>query len=123
MMGGVVGEHAVTSRVALIGGDLMFRSRLSSALEARGVAVRSTKEGELPDAELVFVDLNASVEGRLGEIRRLREERLDVTIVGFCHHGEKAVRKAAMESGADQVVTNGAIAETALRLLGRDGRG
>jgi hypothetical protein len=39
-------------------------------------------------------------------------------IVGFCQHDARAMRISAMANGADQVVTNGALQEAAIRLVG-----
>jgi len=66
---------------------------------------------------LLFIDLNDDADARIaliGELRRRGPGR----IIGFCQHDERAVRIRAMEEGADQVVTNGALQEAALRLVG-----
>ena len=102
-------------RVALVSADLLFASRLRAAL-AGTVEVRLAGADEVPDEETVFVDLNADVDARLQLIARLRERA--ARVIGFCNHEERDVRVRAMACGADQVVTNGALQQAALRLLG-----
>jgi hypothetical protein len=105
-----------TSHVALVSGDLMFASRLRAALAGSAEMV-VVSGGDAPEAATVFVDLNDDVEARLALIANLRA-RGGAQVIGFCQHDERAVRIRAMEHGADQVVTNGALAEAALRLVG-----
>jgi DNA-binding response OmpR family regulator len=105
-----------TSHVALVTGDLMFASRLRAAL-AGSAEVDVVATGEVPAAATVFVDLNDDVDARLELISRLRA-RGDVRLIGFCQHDERSVRVRAMERGADQVVTNGALQQAAVRLVG-----
>lgn len=109
-----------TKRVALVSDDLMFRSQLGAALRATGAELVAVGGHELPEpaVDTAFVDLNADTPHRLGLIARLREERPDVEIVAFCHHGEKELRVQAMELGASSCVTNGALQAVALRLGG-----
>jgi len=105
-------------RVALVSDDLMFDSRLRAALGPGGINLSSSSGDALPDAELVFVDLNRHPEQRLEIIDGLRRARPDAVIVGFCHHGDKQLRTDAMARGASQVVTNGSVPAVALRLAG-----
>ncbi len=107
-----------TPDVALVSGDLLFASRLRAALAPR-TSVALARAGELPAAGTVFVDLNDEVEARIDLISALRA-RGDTRIIGFCQHDDREVRVRAMEHGADQVVTNGALQEAALRLIGRE---
>jgi DNA-binding NarL/FixJ family response regulator len=104
-----------TSHVALVSGDLMFASRLRAAL-ADSADMVVVSSGDVPEAGTVFVDLNDDVEARLELIGDLRA-RGDVRVVGFCQHDERGVRVRAMERGADQVVTNGALQQAAVRLV------
>lgn len=101
----------------MVSDDLMFESRLRSALGEGGPAVSALSGEEVPDAGLVFVDLNSRVPLRLDLIGRLRRANPDAIIVGFCHHAADEVRIAAMRSGATRVVTNGAVPAVARRLL------
>lgn len=106
--------------MALVSGDLMFRSQLAAALGRTGADLEVVTGHELPDAEFdtTFVDLNADTPHRLGMIARLREQRPAMEIVAFCHHGEKDLRVQAMQLGASSCVTNGALQSVALRLAG-----
>jgi DNA-binding response OmpR family regulator len=105
-----------TSHVALVSDDLMFASRLRAALAGK-VDVSVVASGDALEAGTVFVDLNDDVEARLALIASLRA-RGGVRVIGFCQHDERAVRVQAMERGADQVVTNAALPEAAVRLVG-----
>ncbi len=104
-----------TPDVALVSGDLLFASRLRAALAPTTVMLAAN--GEVPRADTVFVDLNQDVEARIALIGALRAGGAS-RIIGFCQHDERGVRVRAMEEGADQVVTNGALQEAAVRLLG-----
>jgi DNA-binding response OmpR family regulator len=102
--------------VALVSGDLLFASRLRAAL-AGSADVRLMGGGAVPSEATVFVDLNEDVEARIALIRSLRNGGEAVLIIGFCGHDERELRVRAMEEGADQVVTNGALQEAAARLI------
>jgi DNA-binding NarL/FixJ family response regulator len=102
--------------IALVSSDLLLASRLRAALA--GVATVAVVAGdEVPPSALVFIDLNADSDSRIELIAALRS-RGESRIIGFCQHNERAVRVRAMERGADQVVTNGALQQAALRLVG-----
>jgi DNA-binding NarL/FixJ family response regulator len=105
--------------VALVSGDLLFASRLRAVLAP--VAVVLAAAGEVPEATTVFVDLNQDVDARIELISTLRA-RGAARIIGFCQHDDRAVRVRAMERGADQVVTNGALQQAAIRLIGAQAR-
>jgi DNA-binding NarL/FixJ family response regulator len=104
--------------VALVSDDLMFASRLSTTMRRAGGTAVLVAGDVVPDVALVFVDLNNSVEPRLALIGRLREERPDLEIVGFSHHGDLALRRRARACGATRVVNNGSIGAVALRRSG-----
>ena len=102
--------------VALVSSDLLLASRLRAALA--GIATVSVVAGqEVPPAAVVFIDLNADADARIDLIAAL-SARGERRIIGFCQHDDRAVRVRAMERGADQVVTNGALQQAALRLVG-----
>ena len=107
--------------VALVSGDLLLASRLRAALRDTAAVAVVSGPG-VPRADTVFVDLNDDVEARIEVISELRA-RGEVRIIGFCQHDARDLRIRAMEVGADQVVTNGALQEAALRLVGVPGRG
>lgn len=107
--------------VALVSSDLLFASRLRAALA--GIAQVALVAGDdVPTASTVFVDLNDRVEDRLTVIRTLRASG-GAQIIGFCQHDERSVRVRAMEQGADQVVTNGALQQAAIRMIADQPRG
>lgn len=101
--------------VALVSGDLLLSSRLRAAVAPSTIVLVAT--GEVPQAGTVFVDLNEDVDARLHLISRLRARGAS-RIIGFCQHDERAVRVRAMENGADKVITNGALQQAAVRLIG-----
>lgn len=104
--------------VVLVGDDLMFASQLHAAMSKIGGSCALVVSGEIPAADCVFVDLNRQPETRLELIAELRRERPGQEIVGFCHHGERGLRRRALEAGASRVVNNGALQAVALRLVG-----
>jgi DNA-binding NarL/FixJ family response regulator len=108
-------------RVALVSDDLMFRSQLDAAVRRTGGELVMARTEDIPEADALFVDLNADSPHRLGLIARVREARADATIVAFCHHESKDVREAAMRVGASTCITNGALQSAAMRLAGRHG--
>ena len=102
--------------VALVSGDLLFASRLRATLGS-SVPLTVVRGGTVPVADTVFVDLNDDVEARLATIRELRA-RGGTRVIGFCQHDQRELRIRAMAGGADQVVTNGALQQAAVRLVG-----
>lgn len=105
--------------IALVSDDLIFASRLSQALGSCGGRVSGAASGVGPDGvEAVFVDLNQRTEERIAQIVALRAGSPGGTSVGFCHHAENEVRRAAMAASADQVLTNGGLRAGALRVTG-----
>jgi DNA-binding response OmpR family regulator len=91
--------------------DLMFRSKILAAAERIGAEVRLAPRGmalaqalrELGPATLL-VDLGeAGVVEQLPEARRSSAAR----ILGFLGHLQEDLRRAALASGADEVLTRG----------------
>jgi DNA-binding NarL/FixJ family response regulator len=106
-------------RVSLLSDDLMFRSQLEAAVVRCGGELRpAAVGGQVGEVDAVFVDLNADSGRRLGFIATLREAQPALSIVAFCHHGEKELREAAMRVGATGCITNGALQAAAVRLCG-----
>lgn len=104
--------------VGLLSGDLMFESQLQTCLQEVGAAVANTGDpAMLPECQLVFVDLNRDTESRLEAIGRIRDADPQRTIVGFCHHGEKDLRRRGMEAGASHVIANRFLRDAAIRLV------
>jgi DNA-binding NarL/FixJ family response regulator len=97
-------------KVALIGDDLLMRSRVESAA------------GQLvdpEDAEVCLVDLNRDPSVAIERIAHLSRACPSLEIVGFCDHGADETRLQAMAAGAVKVVTNSAVAEVALEFANR----
>ena len=104
--------------VALVTDDLMFASQLQTAMKrARGSCALVVGD-EVPHTRVVFIDLNQDEERRLELIASLRHERPGLEIVGFCHHGARALRRRALDMGATRVINNGALQSVALLLSG-----
>jgi ActR/RegA family two-component response regulator len=114
MMGGM----GSPGTVAVVTDDLMFASQLSTTMRRAGGSAVLLSGEAVPDVAVVFVDLNTAVESRLAMIARLHNERPDLEIVGFSHHGDLALRRRARASGATRVVNNGSIQAVALRRSG-----
>lgn len=104
--------------VALVSSDLMFASQVTTTMRKAGGSALLVAGDAVPDVDVVFVDLNTAVDARLALIARLRQERPDLEIVGFCHHAERELRRRARAGGATRVINNGALQAVALRLSG-----
>jgi hypothetical protein len=109
--------------LALVSDDLMFASQLGAAMTRVGGSCALVIGERVPESDAVFVDLNRDPETRLALIAELRGARAGLTIVGFCHHGERELRRRALAQGATRVINNGALQAVALRLAGVDVRG
>ncbi len=103
-------------RVAFLGDDLLLRSRVVAALDDIECVVVRVDEAPTATVDALFVDLNHAVAARVAAVAAWRAQLRDVTIVGFCSHGESEVRRQAMAAGADRVVTNGGVAAETRRL-------
>jgi DNA-binding NarL/FixJ family response regulator len=95
--------------------DLFFTARILSAASALGVAVDRADSAGLVAAcrnrppELVIVDLHGAGDP-LGAIRALRADpaTTSMRVVGFHSHVDTALRAAALEAGADEVLARSA---------------
>ncbi len=116
MMGGM----GSPGTVAIVSSDLMFASQITTTMRKAGGTAMLVVGDDVPSADIVFVDLNGAVDARLALIARLRGERPDLEIVGFCSHEERDLRRRARASGATRVINNGALQVVALRLAGID---
>ena len=103
---------------ALLSNDLMFASQLQAAMRRAGGSLALVVGDALPRVDTVFVDLNSHMESRLQRISEMRGADPGLAIVGFCHHGERELRRRALAAGATRVVNNGALQVVALRLAG-----
>ena len=96
------------ARLALLCPDLLFGSKLRSALEAAGHEVVA------PDApaDLLVVDLTADVDERLAEAGAA-----GVPTLAFYAHVEQDVRRRAEEAGIGRVVPRSRMAREAAALV------
>jgi DNA-binding NarL/FixJ family response regulator len=114
------GVMASPRSLALVSDDLMFASQLQAAMKRLGGSCALVVGATVPVADAVFVDLNRNAEERLALIAELRAAHPQLQIVGFCHHGERELRRRALASGATRVINNGALQVVAMRLAGLD---
>jgi hypothetical protein len=102
------GAVAAVARVALLCPDLLFGSRLQSALESAGHQVVPA-EGE---ADVLVVDLTADSESRLQAAAGST-----VPVLGFYSHVEQDVRQAAEAAGLTRVVPRSRMAREPIALI------
>jgi hypothetical protein len=114
----MMGAMGSPGAVALVSSDLMFASQITTTMRKAGGSAVLVVGDDVPSVDLVFVDLNSAIDARLALIARLRGERPDLEIVGFCHHAERDLRRRARASGATRVINNGALQAVVLRLSG-----
>jgi hypothetical protein len=90
------------ARVALLCPDLLFGSKVSSALQAAGhEVVPVTEPAAAADAELLILDLTADSSERIEAFRAARKRP---PTLAFYSHVEQDVRRAAEAAGIDRVV-------------------
>jgi hypothetical protein len=96
------------ARIALLCPDLLFGSRLQSALEAAGHEVLA------PDAEadLVVVDLTADAASRI-----VAAAGSPAPALGFYAHVEQDVRRRAEAAGINRVVPRSRMARESVALV------
>ena len=104
--------------LALVSDDLMFASQLQGAMARVGGSCALVVGDTVPPVDAVFVDLNRDADSHIELIAKLRTERAALPIIGFCHHGERELRRRALAEGATRVINNGALQMVALRLSG-----
>jgi hypothetical protein len=98
------------ARVALLCPDLLFGSRLRSALEDAGHEVLASEaEGE---ADVLVVDLTAEPKSRIAAAEGAR-----VPVLGFYAHVEQDVRQAAEAAGFTRVVPRSRMAREPAALV------
>jgi hypothetical protein len=95
------------ARVALLCPDLLFGSRVESALRAAGHEVTRDTSG----ADAVVVDLTAE------EIDTTEPARLGLPSVGFYPHVDVEVRRRALEAGYDVVVPRSRMARETVAVV------
>ncbi len=96
------------ARVALLCPDLLFGSRLRSALESAGHEVLPADAA----ADLLVVDLTVDAEARV-----MAAQGSAVPVLGFYAHVEQDVRRAAEAAGFTRVVPRSRMAREAPALV------
>ncbi len=112
------------ARVALLCPDLMFGTRVESALEAAGHAV-TRFDGEdmaraaAPESDALVVDLTADeFDGAvLVESMRMGHELERVVAIGFYPHVDQETRRRALTAGYDVVVPRSRMARDAAAVV------
>ena len=87
------------ARVALLCPDLLFGSRLRSALENAGHEVLDAAAAAAAEADVLVVDLTDDAESRVAGAAGS-----NVPVLGFYSHVEQDVRHAAEAAGFTRVV-------------------
>lgn len=110
------------ARVVAFVPDLLFGSRVLDAIQAAGhepvlAADIEAVRRELPQAELLIVDLTADAAARIDEVAAL--PRSGLRTIGFYSHVETEVRKHAEQAGFDLVVPRSRMAREGSTLLSR----
>ncbi len=110
------------ARVVTFVPDLLFGSNVVGALSAAGhdpVLVSDTDgvRRELPDAQLLVVDLTADAKERLEQLDAVPHE--DVRTLAFYSHVETDVKAQAEQAGFDLVVPRSRMAREGPSLVAR----
>jgi hypothetical protein len=111
------------ARVVVFVPDLLFGSNVVGAVRAAGhdPVLASEVEAirrELPEADLLIVDLTAEAAERIGVVAELRAAS-EVPTLGFYSHVEADVRAQAQEAGFDLVVPRSRMAREGKGLISR----
>ncbi len=106
--------------VALVS-DLIFESKLSGTARVLGAELRVVRRAAdlltaASDAQRVIVDLSLGDEV-LVCVRRLKQLRPEVRVIGFLSHVQASLARAAREAGVDQVLPRSKFAEQIADLL------
>ncbi|HEX2625793.1 MAG TPA: hypothetical protein VHL56_02670 [Candidatus Limnocylindrales bacterium] len=111
------GNGAAAGPVLVLADDLIWASRLAEALTAAGATPRRVRRVEdLQDASLAIIDLTARAYDGVAAIRAARDAGARVVAVG--QHDDAALRRAALDAGAERVFTYRALFEGGAKLLG-----
>lgn len=92
--------------------DLFFATKIEATVRQLGMSlVRVETAGDLEDASLLIVDLDAPVAGPIALIREARERSASLRIVAFVRHDRSERIREAREAGVTQVLSRGAFSE------------
>ena len=119
------GVEPAPATVAILADDLIWSTRLAGAARAAGGQPKTVRGLEglqdllstAPRGTPVVIDLTARAYDGVEAIRLAFEMYAKVIAVG--QHDDAALRKAAIEAGAQRVFTYRALFEDGQRLLGR----
>jgi len=111
--------------VAIVADDLIWSTRLAGAVRAvggepktvRGLEALQDLLSDAPRGTPVVIDLTARAYDGVEAITLAYEMRAKVIAVG--QHDDAALRKAAIDAGAERVFTYRALFDDGQRLLGR----
>lgn len=110
----------------LLSGDLLFASRVKSAVEAAGKSLYlggQLPEGDLSAVTMVILDLSTR-SGLTGRLPTIVADRCpNARTLAYGPHVQVAKLKAAREAGFDRVLTNGQFDAGLGQLVGGDGLG
>jgi len=108
-----MGEKRIVARVE----DLMFRSKVDAAARNLSVPVEFVgAPGDLPKAlssgaAAAFIELTPAVLDAI-EASRKKGSRVDVPMIGFLSHVDKALAERAKAAGIDRVLPRSQFSET-----------
>ena len=111
---------AATPTVAVLADDLIWATRLADAVTvAGGLPARRRRLEDLADtgAAFVIVDLTARAYDGVAAIRQAAATGARVVAVG--QHDDAALRRSALEAGAERVYTYRALFEDGPRAIAR----
>jgi DNA-binding NarL/FixJ family response regulator len=115
-------EARQMGRVVALMDDLFFQMKLAETAKQLGVEVRVATNGEAliglmaSDPKLVIVDLNARSQP-IEAIKKLRQARGDVRVVGFLSHVQKELAAQAQAAGCDEVLPRSSFTQNLAAIL------
>jgi hypothetical protein len=111
------GPAAAGGVVAVLADDLIWASRLADAITAAGGTPRRIRRtADLDGAPRAIVDLTARAYDGVDAVRAASRAGARVVAVG--QHDDAALRRAALEAGAERVFTYRALFEGGEKLIG-----
>jgi DNA-binding NarL/FixJ family response regulator len=120
-------EALLANEVVVLNRDLLFGSRIRSALKSIGMvatvvpnsaAFAAHLREHTPEIALAIIDLNGDVDWIVIE-PLLRDERVDVPVLAFGPHVDAEKLRAAKAHGVTRVVSNGQFHKDLIPLVQR----
>src|SRR2546428_8381281 len=109
-------------RVVALMDDLFFQMKLAETAKQLGVEVKVATNGDallglLESApKLVIVDLNSRSQP-LQAIKKVRQRRGDIRVVGFLSHVQRELAAQAQAAGCDEVLPRSSFTENLAAIL------